>query len=180
MWGLLMKNRFGNSSLDNYNSVFRYYKEHVINDHLITESISINNEVDLWQLNLVQRDFLYTDLLKAFLNLYKTRHSKKEHQKLCFFITTIICFFLFIVGVSVSLITLSIRSPLDLLLSLLPTYITAIAGGISAIILIPISISRYLFNPDEDTAMLKMIKKMQDHDLQNTLDLRNRQNTIQK
>lgn len=135
-------------------------------------SADIVKEDDFKQINL--RDSLYTELLTTFISQYSSRNKKKEENKWRFFWITIISFFLFMMFVAISLIILSFKLPSSQLISALPAYITAIVGGISVIIVIPISISKYLFNPDEDKAMLKMVQKMQDYDLKKSTDLKDR------
>lgn len=120
------------------------------------------------------RDSLYTDLLTTFISQYSSRNEKKEENKWHFFWITVISFFLFIVFIAISLIILSAKLPSSQLVSALPAYITAIVGGISVIIVIPTSISKYLFNPDEDKAMLKMVQRMQDYDIKKVTDLKDR------
>lgn len=48
---------------------------------------------------------------------------------------------------------------------LLPAFITAIAGYISAVIAVPLVITKYLFNSEEEKYIAEIVKHTQEHDL---------------
>ena len=51
------------------------------------------------------------------------------------------------------------------LVRLLPAFITAIAGYISAVIAVPLVITKYLFNSEEEKYIAEIVKHTQEHDL---------------
>ena len=52
----------------------------------------------------------------------------------------------------------------QLILDFIPVILTAITGFVATIISIPLVITKYLFNPDEENYMSQIILHTQDHD----------------
>lgn len=78
-------------------------------------------------------------------------------------VLALFCFFLG--AVIAALLYISFSFEADKLVSLIPIYISALISIVTSIIVLPSTIAKYLFNPDEDKEIVDMIKHMQDYDL---------------
>ncbi len=113
----------------------------------------------------LERDEIYTRLLSAFINIYTNRHTQKERYKWIFFKIVLALFCFFLGAVIAALLYISFSFEADKLVSLIPIYISALISIVTSIIVLPSTIAKYLFNPDEDKEIVDMIKHMQDYDL---------------
>jgi hypothetical protein len=119
----------------------------------------------LFENELNNRGKQYSDLLKHYVRISRIRNYLKEIVKI-----------VFIVGISVSFGIVSYYEVKLLkylcqleesirLVRLLPAFITAIAGYISAVIAVPLVITKYLFNSEEEKYIAEIVKHTQEHDL---------------
>ncbi len=111
-----------------------------------------------------KRDGEYSELLRHFVKITKIRNRLKEFFKWLFYgmvilstvALTIIVYRLFnrfISSASMTQITEAI-----------PLLVTAMVGFVSTIIAIPVAITKYLFNTDEDKNITEIILHTQEHD----------------
>lgn len=117
------------------------------------------------QKELQKRDEIYTALLKDFQILYSNRQQKKEIKKWLFFHIVLWSWGLFGASVLAVLVIAAVKAT-DML-SFLPVMVTSVVSIVTSIIVIPEIVTKYLFNPNEDNEITKMIIEMQKHDLSN-------------
>lgn len=125
---------------------------------------------------ITSRDKEYTNLLKHFLVITRVRNYVKEFFKWTFYLTIIVSI------IVLSIITYKLfgrilqTDDVSEILESLPILITSMVGFVSTIIAIPVTITKYLFNTEEDKNITGIILHTQDHDTsgrQWTMDFRN-------
>ncbi|MCR4935510.1 MAG: hypothetical protein K5990_03405 [Oscillospiraceae bacterium] len=113
---------------------------------------------------IAERDEEYTELLKAYVDISKTRIEKKEIYKWRFFWMVIsACIVLFVVAVTTICFVL-VSEHTERIASAVPVIVTAFASLVSAVIGIPLAITNFLFNTKEDDNITEIIKHTQEHD----------------
>lgn len=96
------------------------------------------------------RDSEYSKLLQHFVQITKIRNILKEFFKWSFYLAIIIT------GIVLTVIVYKLFNKyissveIEQILKSLPLSITALVGFVSTIIAIPVAITKYLFNTDED------------------------------
>ena len=114
---------------------------------------------------IASRDAEYTTLLKHFVTLTKTRNILKEFFKWAFFLSIIVA--MIVLGDIVVRIFDKYLSYATIvqLTEAIPLLITTIVSFVSAIIAIPVVITKYLFSTKEDENITNIILHTQDHDV---------------
>lgn len=112
---------------------------------------------------LSKRDIEYTELLTHFVDITKIRNHIKEIFKWLFLATIIvsICVLLFVIF---SLFKKFRSEDIDKVVEFIPLLTTSLVGFVSAIIAIPITITKYLFSTKEDENITQIILHTQEHD----------------
>lgn len=114
---------------------------------------------------IADRDEQYTNLLKHFVCLTRIRNYIKEFFKWTFYLTVIICMF------GVGIVTYSLfkkylsSASIDQITEAIPLLLTSLGGFISIVIVIPTTITKYLFSTEEDKNITEIISHTQNHDL---------------
>lgn len=112
--------------------------------------------------NVEKRNEYYTDLVENFKDSLAYNDYNKQTYKKAFFWTTLI---LLIGVVAVSIIgTILVICFLQDTVSVITAISTAIIGMLSSIIVLPKIIAKYLFNPEEDKPVAKMVQQMIEYD----------------
>lgn len=130
-----------------------------------SRTLSDNRSGRSIETEIVERDKKYTELLDNYLRITKTRNCVKEiHKWIFFWIVVVSC------AVVVYLVYKTINRLLqieeyDLLLKSVPIFITAFGSCVTAVIVIPLAIAKFLFNTKEDDNIAGIIQHMQDHDM---------------
>lgn len=113
---------------------------------------------------ITKRDEKYTDLLSHFVEITKIRNQIKEFVKWSFCFGVIISVFVLALIVYQLFNKYISSASLDQILESTPLLITAMVGFVSAIITIPVTITKYLFSTEEDKNITQIILHTQDHD----------------
>ena len=113
---------------------------------------------------ITKRDEKYTDLLSHFVEITKIRNQIKEFVKWSFCFVVIISIFVLALIVYQLFNKYISSASLDQILESTPLLITAMVGFVSAIITIPVTITKYLFSTEEDKNITQIILHTQDHD----------------
>lgn len=113
---------------------------------------------------ITKRDEKYTDLLSHFVEITKIRNHIKEFVKWSFCFVVIISIFVLALIVYQLFNKYISSASLDQILESTPLLITAMVGFVSAIITIPVTITKYLFSTEEDKNITQIILHTQDHD----------------
>ena len=111
------------------------------------------------------RDLQYTNLLKHYLTVSKVRNWGKEIFKGLFLCSLIFSLVYVSICEAKILNMLYLSNDINQMISAIPIFITAITGFVSAVIAIPLVITKYLFNSDEDNSIAKIILHTQKHDM---------------
>ena len=113
---------------------------------------------------ITARDHMYTTLLDDYVTISKYRNIIKEIHKWAFFwliIIATIVGFLYVGKIIGRFIALEKSNEL---LESIPILITSLVSLISAIIVIPATITKFLFNTKEDDNITSVITHTQEHD----------------
>ncbi len=112
-----------------------------------------------------ERGDSYTSLLTHYVKITVVRNWLKEICKYIFVI--ILLGSLIVISFSEWKLLLKLYKQVELgeFINIVPVFITAIAGFISTIISVPLVITKYLFNVNEDEYMTNIISHTQEHDL---------------
>lgn len=110
------------------------------------------------------RDEKYTELLAHFVCITRIRNYLKEFFKWTFYLALIISIVV-LVKITYDLFNKYISSAeIEEITEALPLLITSLVGFVSAIITIPVTITKYLFSTNEDKNITEIILHTQDHD----------------
>ena len=145
---------------------FDYY--YLLSEYLnFNELTTLQSDFDLatrLKSQLGNRGVIYTRLLEDYVNITKTRNGLKEFHKWAFFWITMIgsmiimCFTCQIINR-----TLQTEEFADFI-SAVPVIIAALVSLLSTIIGVPLTITKFLFNNNEDDNITQTIHHTQDHD----------------
>lgn len=113
---------------------------------------------------ITNRDNQYTRLLSHFVNITILRNYLKEFFKWSFYLAVISSLFLLIKEISSLSEAFIAKADIQQLIEAIPLFITSIVGLVSAIIAIPIAITKYLFSTKEDKNITDIILHTQEHD----------------
>ena len=113
---------------------------------------------------IARRDKNYTELLEDHIKLSRNRAKCKEVHKWIFFWLIIIAS-----GIGIFLvITLFNRilsaKDIETVIDAIPLIITALVSLVSTVIVVPLTIAKFLFNTKEDDNITTLIKHTQKHD----------------
>lgn len=117
------------------------------------------------QKHILERDKYYSDLLKHFVEITEERNKAKEKNKWIYFWIIMILLIALNVLVIAVVAVLLVKCNAEQLVKSIPVFITGIAGFVSSIIAIPLSITKYLFSTKEDRYITEIISHTQEHDL---------------
>ena len=111
-----------------------------------------------------KRDEDYTRLLDNYVCITNVRNIAKEIHKWVFFWLIIVAGF-FVMRYSYKILNkvLSVKD-VEYLIDCIPLVISGIVSFVSTIIAIPLTITKFLFNTQEDDNITNVIKHTQDHD----------------
>lgn len=141
----------------------------LLNDFIskFSEGFLVKSDEDLekkLRTQLGRRGALYSDFLENYSKITRARHVLKEFHKWAFFWLVMLSG-----GVIIHFIcrmmnrVLSIKDTEEFIKSI-PIIITAFSSLLSAIIVVPITITKFLFNAKEDDNITSTIHHTQDHD----------------
>lgn len=109
-----------------------------------------------------QRDASYTKLLNDYIEVYREKTKWKKWYKLVFFSIAMLTFLGLIVGAMVLFIIIAGKEKSTV--ADIALIVGAVAGVLSAIIILPRIIAEHLFPTNEDEHMIDMVKNMQVND----------------
>lgn len=113
---------------------------------------------------IVNRDKRYSELLEAYTCVTKVRLILKEiHKWLFFWMVIVACF---CVGLlSYRLINRVLETEeLTAIVDAVPAILTAFTAFVSTVIVVPMTITKFLFNTQEDDNITSLIQHTQQHD----------------
>lgn len=113
---------------------------------------------------IAERDIYYTYLLKDHRGLTKARGICKELHKWIFFWSLIAASGFGIYFVYQIFQSIFASDDAAIIIDSIPIIITAFVSLISTIIVIPVTIAKFLFNTKEDDNITVLIQHTQDHD----------------
>ena len=151
--------------IENHIEYKKYQKEYRKNliSSMIRTSVEDLDSGKIIETELASRDKLYTELLKNHVELTKHRNILKEIHKWLFFwlimaLSTFVCIFLIVsINNLINNITPDFNSEMVAL-------ITALLSLVSTLIAVPVVVTKYLFNNNEDDNITAIISKTQEHD----------------
>lgn len=112
-----------------------------------------------------ERDKKYTQLLSHFVNITRIRNYLKEFFKWSFLLTIVSAIIVLIVIVFKLVDKCLALENFDQIVQTLPLLITAFLGFVSTVIVIPATITKFLFNTEEDKNITSIIEHTQKHDV---------------
>lgn len=121
-----------------------------------------------------RRDAIYTQILRNYVGINKSKARWNKGYKLAFFIV-IVLIMLALTGGPISVfIILALKS--DITASEITLIAGCTVGMLSAIVVLPKIIAEHLFPMNEDEHMIEMVKNMQENDskIRDTLEERHR------
>lgn len=113
---------------------------------------------------ITKRDKEYSELLKHFVKITRIRNVVKEIFKWTFCFTMIVSIFVLVIIVYRLFNKYVSSANIEQIFESAPLLITAIVGFVSAIIAIPVTITKYLFSTEEDKNITEIILHTQEHD----------------
>lgn len=114
---------------------------------------------------IAQRDIQYTEILKNHAKLTKFRGICKEIHKWLFFWMIIVASFAGLVYIHKILNKVMETDDINIIVDSIPIIVTAVISFISTIIVVPLTIAKFLFNAKEDDNITTLIKHTQEHDV---------------
>lgn len=111
-----------------------------------------------------KRDAEYSKLLQHFVKMTKLRNGLREFFKWLFYLLVISSTAVLTIIVYKLFDRIMSSADTEQILESLPLLITAMVGFVSTIIAIPVTITKYLFNTDEDKNITQIILHTQEHD----------------
>lgn len=112
-----------------------------------------------------ERDKEYTQLLSHFVKITRIRNYLKEFFKWSFLLTIVSAIIVLIVVVFKLVNKCLALENFDQIVQTLPLLITAFLGFVSTVIVIPATITKFLFNTEEDKNITSIIEHTQNHDV---------------
>ena len=113
---------------------------------------------------IVSRDKKYTELLESYTTITKVRFALKEFHKWVFFwlVIAACCCCLYLAYQLVSRI-LSVEDP-QFIIDSVAVIFAAFTAFVSTVIAVPMAITKFLFNTNEDDNITQLIQHTQEHD----------------
>lgn len=133
------------------------------NEHNKTEDDKIFRESTTKQ--ITERDAQYTDLLSHFVKITKVRNKLKEFFKWSFYLVTMGSIIALTIIIYLLFKKYTSSANIQQLIDSMPLLITSMVGFVSAIIAIPVTITKYLFSTKEDENITQIILHTQEHDV---------------
>lgn len=146
----------------NYYHLYRKY----IRAQSLSQIFSDEDPGNILGEELESREKLYTSLLSDYTKITKARNILKEIHKWVFF------WIIIGAGIIVTYFSCNVLSRIlsfddnNQFLQALPLVITSLVSLLSAIIGVPITVTRFLFNSKEDDNITNTIHHTQDHDFE--------------
>lgn len=112
-----------------------------------------------------ERDKEYTHLLSHFVNITRIRNYLKEFFKWSFLLTIVSAIVVLIIVVFKLVDKCLALENFEQIVQTLPLLITALLGFVSTVIVIPATITKFLFNTEEDKNITSIIEHTQNHDV---------------
>lgn len=113
---------------------------------------------------ITERDNRYTELLTHFVNITKIRNGLKEFFKWSFYLAVIISMIV-LTRITYCVFMKILSCDINKIVESIPLLVTAMVSFVSAIITIPVTITKYLFSTKEDENITKIILHTQEHDV---------------
>ena len=114
---------------------------------------------------ITARDQRYSDLLSHFVCVTRIRNYLKEIFKWLFCLAVIASIVVLIVLICMIFGKYINVADMEQMKEGLPLLVTSMVGFVSAIITIPVTITKYLFSTKEDENITKIIMHTQEHDV---------------
>ncbi len=108
---------------------------------------------------IIEREKLFNNFLKEYTEAFTEKSNQKRILKYIFFG----CVMFILVGVPVTSFIFIIKA--DNIIELITTVLGSLGEFITAFIILPKIIAKYLFDKEEDTNLTNLIIKMQDYNL---------------
>lgn len=113
---------------------------------------------------IVKRDRKYTELLISYTRVTKVRFVLKEiHKWLFFWLIIAACIFCLYSAYGVIQQTLKANN-LQVVVDAVPAILAAFTALISTVVVVPLTITKFLFNEKEDDNITEVIQHTQEHD----------------
>ncbi len=147
-----------------YNYDYSKLHKKYIRGALLHFTMSDEDVSDSLTTQIAQRDIYYSELLRNHMSLTKARGICKEVHKWLFFwlIVGACCVGIFYIRKIFA--TVFAANDVDVVVDAVPLIITALVSLISTIIVVPVTIAKFLFNTNEDDNITTLIQHTQDHD----------------
>lgn len=148
--------------MDNYISILKLVTKTLVK---FSRNLSDTDSGGSIEDEIVERDKKYTALLSNYLCITRVRNTAKEIHKWLFFWIVIISY-IFVIRLVYKMINrILLQEEYHLILESIPILITAFVSCITAVVAIPLTITKFLFNTKEDNNIASIIKHMQEHDM---------------
>ncbi len=147
---------------ENFKSILNVYKN-LFDINQGGEALSSDAQINNNEKELDVRNQLYSTLLSKYVESY-TDNQKKKNDKKWFFYKLIVGVFFCLIGVAILMSIIVTIFYKDNAVAVLVTYFSSFVGLLSALITIPNTIAKYLFNPKEDEIITKIVMEMQKQD----------------
>lgn len=113
---------------------------------------------------IVERDYKYTELLKSYTRVTRVRFFLKEiHKWVFFWLIIAACIFCLSSAYNVIKQTLG-ADDLQFIVDAVPAILAAFTALISTVVVVPLTIAKFLFNEKEDDNITAVIQHTQEHD----------------
>lgn len=145
------------SSYDEYARLSRY-----VRNLLFTTSDNDSGERIAKQ--IVKRDLKYTELLESYTTITKVRFTLKEiHKWLFFWMVIVACGYCLVLAYRLVSRILSVEDP-QFIIDSVAVIFAAFTAFVSTVIAVPMTITKFLFNTNEDDNITQLIQHTQEHD----------------
>ncbi|MBO5947465.1 YrzE family protein [bacterium] len=132
-----------------------------VDDYTLYSDDQLNDEKEL-----MTRNHYYTLLLNSYVRQYIKNQDKKNIKKWQFYNFVVIAFIVFLLLLIVMSIIVTIFYN-DNERTVITSYLSTFIGAFVSLAVIPHTIVKYLFNPEEDEIITKMVIEMQKQDNHN-------------
>lgn len=145
---------------NDFKKILKYLKK----SNVITFSQSDDDVSKSLTGEITNRDSNYTIMLEDYITLTHFRGICKEIHKWIFF-WLVVAGSVFGIIYSIKLMNRVLSAKeISTIMESIPVLITAIVSLVSTVIVVPVSIAKFLFNTKEDDNITTLIKHTQDHD----------------
>lgn len=113
---------------------------------------------------IVERDKQYTELLKAYTTITRVRLYLKEiHKWLFFWMVVVACCFCLNLAYRLVRRILAVEDP-QFIIDSVAVIFAAFTAFVATVIAVPMAITKFLFNTNEDDNITQLINHTQEHD----------------